>query len=466
MHTTPSVDLNLPVPAWFQLHEILKKQIADGRFGPDHRLPTEAELCETYGLSRTPVRQALRELTSSGQIVRHRRKGTFVSPAWHSHGSKTDLRLLIPSIDWIDGAELGAFELDVLNVPLTDMLTSLIRQIGEGSAPDVALVDGVWVRELASNGFVYALDELDPEWCNSRFEGGFRDIAKFSIGSGGVWAVPAELDVSGIWHHRSIPTPTNWAELREATKRFGPISLPYGDAAGEAAPHALLSVMASNGAAAIRGDSIEITEPASVNAMDFIGEMARHGQIRNDTPLRDVDVVREVVTGRAAFGLGASYQIRHFSRALGSDLSGVLEEYCFAPVPHGPASSGMSLVGGMSWVVPRQASAPDAAMAFIRHMSEPGALAQMSRRSGQIPPDHASLQMVSEPFVQRTAKMLSCSLARPMTNAYPRVSAQLGAVLEQLVLPPFADVRSVAARAADRVQAITGLSLKREPSDS
>jgi GntR family transcriptional regulator len=53
--------------------------INDGEYKPDSQLPTEAEFCEKYGVSRTTVRTALQQLTMEGYIYRKRGSGTFVS---------------------------------------------------------------------------------------------------------------------------------------------------------------------------------------------------------------------------------------------------------------------------------------------------------------------------------------------------------------------------------------------------
>lgn len=53
--------------------------INDGEYKPDSQLPTEAEFCEKYGVSRTTVRTALQQLTMEGFVYRKRGSGTFVS---------------------------------------------------------------------------------------------------------------------------------------------------------------------------------------------------------------------------------------------------------------------------------------------------------------------------------------------------------------------------------------------------
>jgi GntR family transcriptional regulator len=67
-------------PLWLQLTGILRTAIDSGIFRPDQALPSEAELIDLYGVSRTVVREALAELVRRGLIYKIRAKGSFVSP--------------------------------------------------------------------------------------------------------------------------------------------------------------------------------------------------------------------------------------------------------------------------------------------------------------------------------------------------------------------------------------------------
>lgn len=72
-----AVDRASPLPLYFQLKHILTQEIA--RKGPGDLLPGDHALCETYGVSRTVVRQALTELEFEGVIERVKGKGTYVA---------------------------------------------------------------------------------------------------------------------------------------------------------------------------------------------------------------------------------------------------------------------------------------------------------------------------------------------------------------------------------------------------
>jgi GntR family transcriptional regulator len=86
------------VSAYRQLAADLRQAIAAGRYPPAQRLPTEAELVASTGLSRQTVRRAFQELAWEGAIFRVRGRGTFAVPGdgryLRSFGSIDDLMAL------------------------------------------------------------------------------------------------------------------------------------------------------------------------------------------------------------------------------------------------------------------------------------------------------------------------------------------------------------------------------------
>ena len=68
-----------PVPLYFRIQSYLKAQIEAGGLPPGAPLPTEAQLCERFGVSRITVVKALDGLVSSGWVFRRRGVGSFVA---------------------------------------------------------------------------------------------------------------------------------------------------------------------------------------------------------------------------------------------------------------------------------------------------------------------------------------------------------------------------------------------------
>ena len=71
--------LDSQTPLYTQLIGIIKRAITSGEAGVGDLLPSEAELCSAYHISRNTVRQAIGALEEDGFVVRKRGKGTFVA---------------------------------------------------------------------------------------------------------------------------------------------------------------------------------------------------------------------------------------------------------------------------------------------------------------------------------------------------------------------------------------------------
>lgn len=65
----------------FRVTDALGRAIIRGDFKPDEALPTEADLCEQFGVSRTAVREAVKMLSAKGLVSSKPRRGIRVKPA-------------------------------------------------------------------------------------------------------------------------------------------------------------------------------------------------------------------------------------------------------------------------------------------------------------------------------------------------------------------------------------------------
>ncbi|MBC7723507.1 MAG: GntR family transcriptional regulator [Burkholderiaceae bacterium] len=80
-----AVDPARPIPLHAQLGAMLRSRITDGSLPAGSLLPTEAELTEHFGVSRSVVRQALLALTGDGLVLRGRGRGSVVAPLGEHH---------------------------------------------------------------------------------------------------------------------------------------------------------------------------------------------------------------------------------------------------------------------------------------------------------------------------------------------------------------------------------------------
>lgn len=73
------IDRSSVIPYYVQLKHSLEEDIRSGKWKAGDKIPGEVELIEIFGVSRTVVRQALKEMVYEGLIRREKGKGTFVS---------------------------------------------------------------------------------------------------------------------------------------------------------------------------------------------------------------------------------------------------------------------------------------------------------------------------------------------------------------------------------------------------
>jgi len=100
-------------PRHAQISRELLTEIAGGKYGPGGRLPSEAQLCKKFGVSRPTVGRALRELQEQGLIDRRVGSGTYVRATRSASdpAAYRQLGLLVPGLGKIEIFEVICGEL-------------------------------------------------------------------------------------------------------------------------------------------------------------------------------------------------------------------------------------------------------------------------------------------------------------------------------------------------------------------
>jgi multiple sugar transport system substrate-binding protein len=474
------IDPSQPIPLYFQLKTLLLEEILAGTYGSDERLPTEHELCERYAISRTPVSRALSELAEEGVILRHRRRGTFVNPHWlRPRSGQPEVRVVVPEGPWGDlfrDAARDGPRLNLVTVSRPALHQALTHAVAEGQAPDLAVLDSVWIPEFAAAGFLHPLEELDADWVHSDYEGDFLGpVVSANRYGGRTFGVSAFADVAGLWYLRQelesagLEPPATWSDLRAAARevrRRGlahPIVMPGGSKAGETTSYCLIAILASNGAQVLGPDGVGLDSREVAQALRFLRGLVDERLMPADVVGYDWDrPVRLLAQGEAAFSFGGSYEARGLAEALGVRLGDLWEHVGFVPVPAGPEGAPASVAGTMICAVFRQAERPRAAMRLLESAFAPEALAGVARGTARVPARRSALALAAPgiPFLSETGEMLERAVTRPSTPLYPRVSAQLQAMLEA-VLTGRLGAAAAARRAAELIGAITGLPVDR-----
>lgn len=131
----------------------LRQAITRGTFRPGSQLPTEAELCEMLGVSRTVVREALRVLEDDGLVARRHGVGTFV----RNHPILKNLNFNFGITEMIESAGLkpGTSHLAIQSENADQEKAEQLRV-----AVGIPLITVERVRTADGRPVVYSLDTL------------------------------------------------------------------------------------------------------------------------------------------------------------------------------------------------------------------------------------------------------------------------------------------------------------------
>ena len=148
-----------------QVHSFIQRALFSGQLNPGDRL-AEGELAAALGISRTPIREALRQLESDGLVVVLPHRGTFVRTLDPRRGRQLyEARLLLePTAARAAAARITGRQLEALR-PLLD------SALHEANAGDMggASVDNeafhVAVFKIADNDVLFELwSRVWAEW--------------------------------------------------------------------------------------------------------------------------------------------------------------------------------------------------------------------------------------------------------------------------------------------------------------
>jgi DNA-binding GntR family transcriptional regulator len=128
-----------------QAHAALTKAVLTGDLPPGTRL-VETEISSWLGISRGPLREAMRRLEADGLIVVQPRRGAYViDPDGH------DVRELYQVRAALEGFAVAA-ALDEVRASLLDALEAKLDELGDAARAerwmDVAILDSAWHEPL------------------------------------------------------------------------------------------------------------------------------------------------------------------------------------------------------------------------------------------------------------------------------------------------------------------------------
>lgn len=186
----------------------IRSAIQQGKYPPGSQLPTELELIDMLGVSRTTVREALRSLEQQGMIIRRRGLGTYVpqTPIVKDLSINFGLTEMISQAGFVPGSINDIMRIDSAN---TSLALALNIEVGD----EILVIDRV--RTANGNPVVWSMDILPgrafggkiPKHINFNTQSVYQYIQdtlhlKIAYGEATIHSVPATKEIAAKLHSR------------------------------------------------------------------------------------------------------------------------------------------------------------------------------------------------------------------------------------------------------------------------
>ncbi len=153
-----------PTPLYHRIYAVMRERIVKGYYPTDVPVPSEAELAESFSVSRITIRKAMEMLTTEGLITRTRGRGTYVN----EHEENKLNKAVVSNINSLFGylnAVGKSTRLKVVSLDLGEAPPRICEQMGV--PPKTELVRAVRVRWLDKRPYSLSIAYLVPEIGNT-----------------------------------------------------------------------------------------------------------------------------------------------------------------------------------------------------------------------------------------------------------------------------------------------------------
>jgi multiple sugar transport system substrate-binding protein len=484
----PAIDRRSPIPLYYQLKLHLQQQMEKGQLRAGDRLPTEAEMCELYDISRAPVRQAMADLVREGTIYRRAGLGTFVAPLnGLGFERKTVMRVLAHyDVRWMATLEEAIsrwntlhpeheVRMDLRMCAREEFHNVLQRAVIQGEAPDIVPLDYVWVAHYAADGYLTPLSDLDAVWADE-LAAGLETLCRYNnTFDDKLYGVPVQADITGLWYRKDwlecegLTPPRTWHEwlcvldhfatgpCRERLGYQAPLVVPVSSVSGEATVNLLIAFLWMCGGDVIDADgNLTLNSPAVHEALYFLQSITvrRRAYLPDNVHrARWWDLARFFALGQVPMSLGGSYEWpRIRDEADWSEEEEATQHLGFGFLPRPTLETPLvGSLGGTSWVVFRQSSHQDLALELLKLLSNPEVAQAFCEENLQISSCASINQRIAGPqhsWLSHVVPMLAHARPRPRIAGYLRLSNLLQDMFER-TLWHGADVEATVQRTED-----------------
>lgn len=467
-------------PLYLQIRDLLLGWIKGGRLSPGSSLPPERKLSKLFGVSRGTVRAAVAELEREGVLYRIQGSGTYVAPR-----RATVLRALVPEREWkvplyeAENAYNRAHpdepvHIDVRVVGRPRLRDELVLAVAAGQAPDIALIDCVWLAELAHLKFLIPVDKAAPKWAQEFSQDLLPGILDGNHHSDGhLYGVQTEASASVIWYRKDllkkvgIERLSTWDELVEAGRRLKrsrkelglsdyPIAFCAGVRGGETTVYQLLPLIWGVGERLLDGDHTSLGA-GTIEVLKSLESLIHGAKLVSPQAVAfPWDEPRRLFAqGKVAISFGGTYEKRAIQSMAHWNEAEFRARVGMAPIPT-LGSERPSVLGGMVFTVLRQSQQPELALEVLKLVASPELMERFCLCTSRIPSRRSVLREINSErywFLHEVTEVLALARPRPWSPFYAKLSAQFRIMVEDVLTHRLSPDQAVA-RARHGIQAL------------
>lgn len=332
---------------------------------------------------------------------------------------------------------------EVQQVPWTAAHEKLLTAFVGDATPDAAQLGNTWIPEFVFLGALAPLDaRIDPSIRNDSFPG----IWDTNVLDGETWGVPWYVDTRLLFYRTDLVAaagvpwpPRSWGEWRaamEGIKRHGgpgrfAILLPV----DEWTQPVIFGLQTGAELLADGGRHGAFRDPRFRRAMAFYLDLYA-SDLAPALDLQSVaNMYQQLAEGYFAMVITGPWNLGEFRNRLPADMA---DRWATAPLPppeEGMPYPGLSLAGGSSLVLFRQAREPEAAWTWLQYLSEPAQQVRFYQLSGDLPARRSAWKLAGLADDPKAAPFL----------------AQLGQVAPTPKVPEWEQIATRVAEAAEQV---------------
>lgn len=366
-------------------------------------------------------------------------------------------------------------EVKVEAIPYGDVRTKLLTMAAAGNAPDIALIDHIWMGEFWRGGYLMDVTDRVPEGEKSDF---FPNVWNgFVRFNGRDYGIPISTDTREVYYYKEYlqnagiaEIPSTWTELLETAKKLNSPPHHWGLGIWMHSPTPFyIGLWQGGGEVVIEKegkDEIGFNSPAGQASLQFIVDA--HNKYTVSPTAFDGELDTTFLQGKYAFylwGMGSNYY--DIARGMGWSVDEFTERIGVSenPLPDGLYDMGntrqATMIGGWAATVFKTTKYPELALEYILLATSQDNAVKYSLKTNNLPVRRSAYSLSNIellrtriPYINTYVKELNYAHVRPSRPEYPQLHRFLIDAIQGAVLQPGMSVKQHLDLAARKGNAI------------